>query len=106
MRAQMGQQQTQIAQSLVDGYWMQFRVGRRSLLDLLNVQSDLYLYQSNAATSLHETRLTKSRMLAAMGQLAAVFETGSDQNTSLSKVKTWTVIDEIPGHRFESNSPQ
>jgi len=106
MRAQMGQQQTQIAQSLVDGYWMQFRVGRRSLLDLLNVQSDLYLYQSNAATSLHETRLTKSRMLAAMGQLAAVFDTFSDQNASISKVKTWAVLDEIPGQIFERNSPQ
>jgi hypothetical protein len=76
------------------------------LLDLLNVQSDLYLYQSNAATSLHETRLTKSRMLAAMGQLAAVFNAGSDENASISKVQTWTVIDEIPGHISERNSPQ
>lgn len=96
-RRSMGVQQTQIAQALVDGYWMQFRVGRRSLLDLLNVQSDLFLYQSNAATSLHETRLTKSRMLAAMGQLTAVFETGTDVRTSSVTSKSWIVIDSIPG---------
>lgn len=103
MRSKMGEQQTQIAQNLVDGYWMQFRVGRRSLLDLLNVQSDLYLYQGNAATSLHETRLTRARMLAAMGQLAAVFEANRDPALPDAGMSTWSVIDAIPGTVFNRN---
>jgi adhesin transport system outer membrane protein len=103
MRRTMGVQQTQVAQALVDGYWMQFKVGRRSLLDLLNVQSDLYLYQGNAATSLHETRLTKSRMLAAMGQLAAIYDTGQDMSTPTTALKTWSVIDSIPGSSLNDN---
>ncbi len=69
-RAVMGEQQTQTAQDLAQGYGLQFRVGRRSLLDLLNIQSDLYTYQSNAATALLEARLSQARILASLGQLA------------------------------------
>jgi len=72
-RADMGLQQAQTAQDLVRGYGQQFRVGRRSLLDLLNIQSDLYTYQSNAATALHESRLSQARILASLGQLAQAY---------------------------------
>ena len=70
VRADMGQQQTRTAQDLARGYGQQFRVGRRSLLDLLNIQSDLYTYQSNAASALLESRVSQARILANMGQLA------------------------------------
>jgi outer membrane protein TolC len=43
------------------------------LLDLLNIQSDLYTYQSNAATALHESRLSQARILASLGQLANAY---------------------------------
>ncbi|PUE62761.1 hypothetical protein B9Z45_02845 [Limnohabitans sp. 2KL-17] len=69
-RAEIGQQQTRTAQDLAQGYGQQFRVGRRSLLDLLNIQSDLYTYQSNTATALLESRLSQLRILANLGQLA------------------------------------
>jgi adhesin transport system outer membrane protein len=72
-RATMGMQQALTAQDLARGYVQQFRVGRRSLLDLLNIQSDLYTYQSNAATALHESRLSQARILASLGQLANAF---------------------------------
>lgn len=72
-RATMGQQQALTAQDLARGYVQQFRVGRRSLLDLLNIQSDLYTYQSNAATALHESRLSQARILASLGQLANAY---------------------------------
>ncbi len=72
-RATMGMQQALTAQDLARGYVQQFRVGRRSLLDLLNIQSDLYTYQSNAATALHESRLSQARILASLGQLANAY---------------------------------
>lgn len=73
IRAEMGQSQTLTAQALATGYEQQFRVGRRSLLDLLNIQSDLYTYQSNAATAWHESRTAQARILATLGQLADAF---------------------------------
>lgn len=72
-RADMGQEQTRTAEKLAEGYEQQFRVGRRSLLDLLNIQSDLYTYKSNAATALHESRLSQMRILASLGQLAQAY---------------------------------
>jgi outer membrane protein TolC len=76
-RADMGRNQTQTARSLAHGYEQQFRVGRRSLLDLLNIQSDLFTYQSNAATASHESRLSQARVLASLGQLAQAYTTGT-----------------------------
>jgi outer membrane protein, adhesin transport system len=72
-RADMGREQTRTAQSLALGYEQQFRVGRRSLLDLLNIQSDLYTYKSNAANALNESRLSQVRILANLGQLANAY---------------------------------
>jgi adhesin transport system outer membrane protein len=69
-RATMGEQQILTARELAQGYVQQFRVGRRSLLDLLNIQTDLYTYQSNAATALYESRVSQHRILATLGQLA------------------------------------
>jgi len=76
-RAQRGQVQTLTARSLAYGYEQQFRVGRRSLLDLLNIQSDLYTYQSNAASALLESRLSQARILASLGQLAQAYTSGT-----------------------------
>lgn len=76
-RAEMGQQQTQTARELAYGYGQQFQVGRRSLLDLLNIQSDLHTYQSNAATALHESRIAQERIMATLGQLANAYTQAS-----------------------------
>jgi hypothetical protein len=40
---------------------------------LLNIQSDLYLYKSNAATAMHESRLSQVRILANLGRLAKAY---------------------------------
>ena len=72
-RAELGLLQVRTAQDLVEGYEQQFRAGRRSLLDLLNIQSDLYTYQSNTATALNESRLSQARILAGLGQLAQAY---------------------------------
>ena len=72
-RAEMGEQQIRTAKDLAQGYVQQFRVGRRSLLDLLNIQTDLYSYQSNAANAAYESRISQHRILATLGQLAAAY---------------------------------
>jgi hypothetical protein len=69
-RSQQGVSQVNTAKGLVWGYWQQFQVGRRSLLDLLNVQNDLYTYQVNAAIAKYEVTVSRARVLAAMGKLA------------------------------------
>jgi len=73
-RADMGKEQTRTAQTLAYGYEQQFRAGRRSLLDLLNIQSDLYTYKSNTATALNESLLSQVRILAHLGQLANAYK--------------------------------
>jgi adhesin transport system outer membrane protein len=73
-RHQLSQVQISTGKNLVEGYWLQFKVGRRTLLDLLNVQSDLYNYQINDAMALHEIRVGQARLLAAMGRLALTFD--------------------------------
>lgn len=72
-RKVLGISQAKTAQSLVDGYKMQFQVGRRSLLDLLNVQSDLFTYQTNAENAAYEARIARARIMAAIGKLAVSY---------------------------------
>ena len=81
-RAELGQQQTLTAEQLATGYAQQFRVGRRALLDLLNIQSDLYTYQSAALTAKHQARTAQARVLATLGQLADAFAAAPDTPTS------------------------
>ena len=67
--------QTQIttAKAVVVAYREQFDVGRRSLLDLLNIQSDLFSYQSNRALAQFDARVARARLMASIGQLASVY---------------------------------
>ena len=69
-----GERQIQTGQKLVAGYDQQFRVGRRSLLDLLTVQNDLYGYQSNTIIATFDERIAHARVLAAMGRLALAYQ--------------------------------
>ncbi len=93
-RHQLSQVQINTGKNLVDGYWLQFRVGRRTLLDLLNVQSDLYNYQINDAMAQHEIRMGQARLLAAMGSLAQTYD-----RAALSPQKSANLSSENPvGH--------
>ncbi|MDO9025931.1 TolC family protein [Zwartia sp.] len=69
-----GERQVQTALKLVTGYDQQFRVGRRSLLDLLTVQNDLYNYQTNTIIATFDERIAHARVLAAMGRLALAYQ--------------------------------
>jgi adhesin transport system outer membrane protein len=72
-RAVVGSTQADVGDKLVNGYRQQFRVARRSLLDLLNIQADSFNYRSAARTAFHDERLARVRLLAATGDLAKRF---------------------------------
>ena len=72
-RTGVGASQSAVGDQVVEGYRAQFRVGRRSLLDLLNIQADAFNYRSAARTAFHDERIARARMLAAMGVLAERF---------------------------------
>jgi outer membrane protein, adhesin transport system len=83
-RGKQGAAQAATAKSLVWGYWQQFQVGRRSLLDLLNVQSDLYTYQVNAANANYESTVARARLLAGMGKLANDYTVAASSTSARS----------------------
>jgi outer membrane protein, adhesin transport system len=99
-RAELGSKQARTAQSLVSGYESQFRIGRRSLLDLLNVQNDLYSYQSNALAALFDERVAYARIMATIGTLALSYASSQDasvESTTLPGMNpqtTWLLITE------------
>lgn len=72
-RAVVGTSQADVGDKLVNGYRQQFRVARRSLLDLLNIQADSFNYRSAARTAFHDERIARVRLLAATGDLAKRF---------------------------------
>ncbi len=79
-RKELAQRQAQTGLKLVYGYEQQFRIGMRSLLDLLSVQNELLSYQSNAVAAAFDERIAKGRMLAAIGKLAAAYQGNQDTN--------------------------
>jgi adhesin transport system outer membrane protein len=72
-RAGQAVRQSSMGDSVVDGYRKQFRLGRRQLLDLLNIQAESYSYQSNSAQAVYDEKVARARLLAATGMLAKRF---------------------------------
>lgn len=73
-RAALGKRQSQQGQQVVAGYEKQFRIGRRSLLDLLNVQNDLYSYQTASVNAEFDQKIARARILASTGRLAVSYQ--------------------------------
>ena len=69
-RTSLNQDQAQAGQKLVESYRLQFRLARRSLLELLNVQNEAFGYASAALQMQYDQRLARFRLSAAMGELA------------------------------------
>ena len=76
-RADLGRSQSNVGDKVVEGYRLQFRLARRSLLDLLNIQADTFNYHSAARSAMHDERLARARLLASIGDLAQRFAVGS-----------------------------
>lgn len=72
-RATQGESQARVGDKVVEGYRQQFRLARRQLLDLLNIQAESFGYQSSAMTAFYDEHIARARMLAATGDLAKRF---------------------------------
>jgi adhesin transport system outer membrane protein len=72
-RALQGESQARVGDKVVEGYRQQFRLARRQLLDLLNIQAEAFGYQSAAVTAMYDEQIARARMLAATGDLAKRF---------------------------------
>lgn len=70
-RERESQQQSDDGRSLAEAYRMQFRLARRSLLDLLNVQNEAFNYATSAVTARYDRRIARYRLGAALGELSA-----------------------------------
>jgi TolC family type I secretion outer membrane protein len=72
-RAAQGVEQSRVGELVVEGYRQQFRLARRQLLDLLNIQAESFNYQSGAMTAFYDEQVARVRLLAVMGDLAKRF---------------------------------
>lgn len=73
VRSDVGGTQSDVGEKVVEGYRQQFKLAKRSLLDLLNIQADSFGYRSAALSAFHDERIARARLLASTGQLAARF---------------------------------
>lgn len=78
-RNKIGKGQSVTGQAVVDSYLKQFMIGKRSLLDVLNVQADQFSYQSNAVIASYDEKAYRARILAAMGKLAISYQVKKSQ---------------------------
>lgn len=82
--------QVRSGSAVINGYWEQYRIGRRQVLDLLNAQSDLYNYQVNQVAAKYDALNFRATILANIGRLANSYQTQqsaesrSHTNTSVS----------------------
>mgnify|MGYP000058134123 CR=1 FL=1 len=90
-RVKLGARQVKNATELVAGYEEQFRVGRRSLLDLLTIQDNLFTYQINVTNASFQVRTAKAKILAVLNQLALAYE-GQSGNGAASRPTAKPVV--------------
>lgn len=68
-RAAAQQRLAEQAQRVRDAYWEQFRIGKRSILDLLNTETEIFLARLNAEIERLELMQARYRVLGAQGSL-------------------------------------
>jgi len=81
--------QVRSGSAVLNGYWEQYRIGRRQVLDLLNAQSDLYNYQVNQVAAKFDTLNFRATILANIGRLANSYQaspTTAPQSSTSSSV--------------------
>jgi adhesin transport system outer membrane protein len=67
-------QQSAVSRQLLTSYQEQFRIGARSLLDLLDTQNTSYATQAALLTAQYAEVFTEYRLLASMGMLVKTFK--------------------------------
>lgn len=103
-RKQLAQRQALTGLKLVHGYEQQFRIGRRSLLDLLTVQNDLFSYQSDATSAAYDERIAKGRLLAAIGKLAVAYQDDQKKNIQTAGALIDSAIPQTFGSLLQKDS--
>ena len=73
-RKQVSEDQAKKGRQLLTAYREQFLAGRRTLLDLLQTQNDYFGYRMTTTTGLFDIRLSRFRLMAAMGRIATAYE--------------------------------
>jgi outer membrane protein, adhesin transport system len=73
-RSSLSADQAEAGLQLVDNYKLQFKLARRSLLDLLNVQNETYGYQAADIQAGFDVRLAQLKLTSAMGRLVRVIQ--------------------------------
>jgi adhesin transport system outer membrane protein len=71
-RSQLSLDQAQAGEALVDNYRLQFKLARRSLLDVLNVQNETYGYQAASVQAGFDVRIAQLKLTSGMGKLVQV----------------------------------
>src|SRR5690606_26274275 len=66
--------QSQVSRQLLQSYQDQFRIGSRSLLDLLNTQNNAFSTEAALLTAEHAALFSEYRLLASMGRLLKSFK--------------------------------
>jgi len=73
-RRKVSEDQAKKGEQLLIAYREQFLAGRRTLLDLLQTQNEYFNYRMNATQGVYDIRLSRFRLMAAMGRLATAYD--------------------------------
>lgn len=106
-KALLGQleHQSQISDDLVNSYREQFKVGRRSLLDLLDAQNTRYNTKVQAETARFAELFAEYKILAASGQLLDALGVPHPADSTADARKTYGVPETPPAELMERNHP-
>ena len=85
--------------TVLNGYWQQYRIGRRQILDLLNAQNDLFNYQINQVAAKFDALNYRATIMANIGRLASSYLTIQTQAPkSSSDGSTGFLLISSPSH--------
>ena len=73
---------------VVNSYRLQFSIGQRTLLDVLNAENELFAAKSSQYTGLHAVTIGELRVLAAMGKLLETLGVDIDATPPTGKQQT------------------
>ena len=79
-----------------NAYSQQFRIGRRGLLDLLDVENEYYQASRALSNAEFNISISRGRVLASMGELTRAFGVGREDIPSLEELG-------VDGSRYESD---
>lgn len=97
--------QVRSGSAVLNGYWEQYRIGRRQVLDLLNAQSDLYNYQVNQVAAKFDALNFRATILANLGHLANSYQANQGKASQLPTSSTVPVTGSLTGAATASPRP-